>query len=85
MLIMTTHSVDDILRPETRARLVKLARELERDPAELLDDAVRDLEERRRYLEAMDAGLKDAEAGRIVDGDEVDGWLATWGSANEVR
>jgi predicted transcriptional regulator len=31
-------------------------------------------------VEAIKEGIRDAEGGRLVDHDEVDAWLASWGT-----
>ncbi len=43
------------------------------------------LEEDQRYLEAIAAGLADAEAGRLIDHARVVKWLASWGTDNELE
>ena len=43
------------------------------------------LQEEQKYLEAIAAGLADAEAGRLIDHAKVVKWLASWGSDNELE
>jgi prevent-host-death family protein len=43
------------------------------------------LRERYRFLEAVTAGLADAEAGRVVDHADVKDWLESWGTAAEGK
>jgi len=43
------------------------------------------LQEEQKYLEAIAAGLPDAEAGRLIDHAKVVKWLASWGSDNELE
>jgi prevent-host-death family protein len=45
--------------------------------------AFEELRERQRFLEAVAAGLADAEAGRTVEHKKVKEWLATWGAEAE--
>lgn len=45
--------------------------------------AFEELRERLRLLEAVAAGLADAEAGRVVDHKEVVMWLNSWGRTDE--
>ncbi len=43
------------------------------------------LQEQQRYLEAVAAGLADAETGRLVDHQKVVKWLTSWGTNNELE
>ncbi len=38
----------------------------------------------KEYLEAMDEGLADAEAGRTVSYEKIRRWLLSWGSDKEL-
>jgi predicted transcriptional regulator len=67
-------SLDEKLAEE----LENLAKESGRPAGELAADAVRALLARRQYLKAIDEGLEDAKAGRVVDGGEIDGILDEW-------
>ena len=46
--------------------------------------AFEEMRERNRYLESIAIGLADAEAGRVVNHDEVKAWLQSWGKSNEL-
>lgn len=72
--------LDDDVAKELEA----LARESGKPASELAAEAVRALIARRQYLKAIDEGLDDAKAGRLVDGDRVDAWLESWGTDNEL-
>ena len=46
--------------------------------------AFEQLRDRHRLLEAVAAGVRDADGGAVVDHDDVAGWLRSWGTANEL-
>lgn len=66
--------LDDALAKE----LEELAKESGRPVGEIAADAVRALLARRQYLKAIDEGLEDVRAGRVVDGEEVEAFLDDW-------
>ncbi len=77
---MTSLPVDDDLVKE----LEELAKSEGRSASDIARDALRAYVERQRYLAAIDRGRADVAAGRVVDGDRVDAWLASWGTDNEL-
>jgi|HubBroStandDraft_4_1064222.scaffolds.fasta_scaffold744270_2 RHH-type rel operon transcriptional repressor/antitoxin RelB len=67
---MTTHAIP--LEPDLWARLEELAASAGRSASELAAAVLRDfLEENARHLDAIDAGIAEADAGELVGLDEV--------------
>jgi predicted transcriptional regulator len=58
--------------------LEELAKESGKPVGEIAAEAVRALLARRQYLKAIDEGLEDVRAGRVVDGEEVEAFLDDW-------
>lgn len=87
-LLMTTTKNEDAkmqamastvaLDPELVKELEELATSEGRNPGDLVRDALRAYLERRRYLVAIDEGIRAADAGEVIEGDAVDSWLQTW-------
>ena len=76
------------LKDELQAQLEKAAERLDRPKSWIINEAVASWLEReesreRMYRETLE-GLADVEAGRVVDGDEVMAWIASWGTENEL-
>ena len=42
-----------------------------------------EMRERQSFLEAVAAGIADAEAGRVLDNNKVKAWLKSWGTSKE--
>ena len=72
---------------ELLARLEKAAEKMRRSKGWIINDAVREYlarEERdNRMLEETREALADIRAGRVVEGNAVLDWLATWGEDKE--
>jgi len=95
----TTHATSSIssmsgtfaLNRELQARLAALAEASSRQPAQLIEEAVREYVERQEYrhtraLEDLEAWKKFEAAGR-KDGislDEMTPWLDSWGADDEL-
>ena len=62
--------------------LEEVARESGRPVGEIAAEAVRALLSRRHYLKAIDEGLTDVKAGRVVDGEDLDAILDDWSQAS---
>jgi RHH-type rel operon transcriptional repressor/antitoxin RelB len=70
------------LPTKTRSRLQKLATATERSQNFLIVEAIEQfLDINEWQIQAIKASLDDPRD--TVDGDAVDAWLATWGSADE--
>lgn len=68
-------------------KLESTADKLQRSKSWLINDAVREYLAKeevkaQRLLETQEA-LQDMQAGRVVDGEAVMDWLASWGSEGE--
>lgn len=74
---MSSHALADrdaplVLDPQLRVRLEELAEALGRDASKLADAVLRQfLDESERHLAAIDAGIAEADAGELLDYDEV--------------
>lgn len=74
---MSTHSLAGVdlhlaLDPSLRERLEKLAAAIGRDASELASAALRGfLDENERQMEAIDAGIAEADAGQLLDYEDV--------------
>lgn len=66
---------------DLKKRLDQLAKAVERSRSWLTTDALRSyVEEQQWQLAEIEAGLRDAEAGRVVPHEEVERWLKSWGT-----
>lgn len=76
------------LQPELERPLREIASKLKRSKNWVLNQALREyvarneLEE-KRWQETLEA-LESVQEGRVVDGDAVHGWLASWGTDDEL-
>ena len=82
MAVTSLRIPDDLHEP-----LDKTARELQRSKNWIINQALRDYLKRRevekqRWVETL-ASLESVKAGRLIDGDEVDTWMESWGTDNE--
>lgn len=83
---MATTSVR--LPDDLAEQLTELAEKLNRSKSWLISEAVKDFvaranEDARRWQETLEA-LDAVKGGQFVDGEEVDAWLARWGSDDEL-
>lgn len=70
----------------TRLRLERLARATSRTKAFIAQEAIRDYVALNEWqIDAVEHGLADAEAGRLVEHEVVSSWLQSWGSKREKR
>lgn len=69
------------LDDDVASALSALARKEGSSPEQLAIRAVRALVERQAYLAAIDEGLDDVAAGRVVDGEKVDRFLEEWATS----
>lgn len=77
------------LSPETEEKLAAVAGRARRTKSWLINEAVKDYLDRlgrdeRRWEQTL-AALASAKAGRIVDGDEMVAWIASWGNKAEKK
>lgn len=70
---------------ELRDRLDRLAAVTGRSRSGLVAEALAAyLAEAEDHLAAVEQGLADAAAGRVVSHEEVERWLSSWGTADEL-
>ena len=71
---------------DLKKRIDQLAEASDRSRSWLTADALRHyVEDQQWQLAEIDAGLHDADAGRVVPHEEVDRWLKSWGSKRKQR
>jgi predicted transcriptional regulator len=74
------------LSKRARARLDKIAAATAQTPSRLVGQAVdMYLRDQERQLQRIDAGIKDVEAGRVVEHERVAAWLHSWGRKGEKQ
>ena len=76
------------IRKELQEPLEKVASELRRPKAWVINEALaayleRENQQQRMYRETLE-GLADVEAGRLIDGEQVMAWIESWGSNKEL-
>lgn len=77
------------LSPEVEEQLAAVAERARRTKSWLINEAVKDHlgrlgEDEKRWHETLEA-LASVRAGRVVDGDEVMEWIASWGRKAEKK
>jgi predicted transcriptional regulator len=72
------------LRPDLLERADRLAAMLERSRGWVMEKALeRYLDEEEREIAEVRQSLAEAEAGEVVDGEEVHRWMDSWGTEKE--
>jgi predicted transcriptional regulator len=76
------------LTEDLAGRVEALAAKLQRSKSWIINEAVRDYLERaeseaQRWRDTLKA-FDSIKAGKLVDGDAVDKWIASWGSDDEL-
>ena len=84
-MAMTSVRMND----ELMSRLEETANGLQRSKSWVINSAVKEFVEReekkaQRLEETLEA-LADLEAGRVIDGDEMNRWIESWGTDNELE
>jgi predicted transcriptional regulator len=77
------------LSPEVEEKLAAVAERARRTKSWLINEAVRDYlgrlgEDEKRWQETLEA-LASVRAGRVVEGDDVMAWIASWGKKAEKK
>jgi len=77
------------LSDEVSERLTKLAAKMQRSKSWLINEAVKDYlarteEDSKCWQETLEA-LASVKAGDLIEGDQIDTWLASWGNAKELE
>jgi predicted transcriptional regulator len=71
---------------ETRLRLERLARATSRSKAFLAQEAIRSyLELHEWQVASIEEGIRAADAGEVIEHEDVKAWLSSWGRARERR
>ena len=73
--------IDDALAKS----LEETAKESGVSTTDFVTEAVRVALEDHRYRDAVERGLADIKAGRVVDGDAMERWLGSWGTDDELE
>jgi predicted transcriptional regulator len=77
-------SLNITLAPELDDRLAAVAVRLDRPKSWVVEQAVREfLDLQSWHLAAIEEGIRDANAGRIVPHDKVVAWVESWGRPDE--
>jgi predicted transcriptional regulator len=72
------------IRPELTREIDALASALDRPKSWVVEKAVEAyLETQRWHIEAIEAGVAAADAGKVVPHEAVEAWIDSWGSAKE--
>ena len=73
------------LPPDLDKQVTDIAQALDRPKSWVIEHAIRDfVAVQAWHLAAIDEGLRDADAGRVVAHDEVAAWVRSWGKADEL-
>jgi predicted transcriptional regulator len=72
--------------PALSGRLGALAAKTERDPKDLVDEALAEyLHYKERYIAAVEEAIREADEGApMVENERVMAWVASWGTENEL-
>lgn len=77
------------LQPEIENPLEKLAKKLDRSKNYLINQAIkeflaRETLEEKRWTETLEA-IESVKSNRLVEEKDVNAWLESWGTANELK
>lgn len=73
------------LAPELNQQLADIAQALDRPKSWVIEQAIKDfVAVQAWHLAAIDEGIRDAEAGRVVSHDDVAAWVRSWGKPDEL-
>lgn len=73
------------LEPELNSQLAAIASALDRPKSWVIEQAVRDFVAVQKWqLDAIDEGIKAADAGLVVAHEDVVAWVESWGQAGEL-
>jgi len=77
------------LQPEIESPLESLAKKLDRSKNYLINQAIKEFIDRKntdekRWAETIEA-IDSVKAGKVVAEGEVNEWLESWGSENEIK
>jgi predicted transcriptional regulator len=73
------------LTPQLEKEVGKVAKALGRPASWVVEQAVKEfLAVQESHLAAIDEGIQDADAGRVIPHDEVAAWVRSWDKPDEV-
>jgi predicted transcriptional regulator len=73
------------LSPELNQQVADIARALDRPMSWVIERAIKDfVAVQGWHLAAIDEGIQDADAGRVVSHDEVAAWVRSWDEPDEL-
>ena len=73
------------LTPELDKQVGKIAEAMDRPKSWVIEQAVKDfVAVQEWHLAAIEEGLRDGDAGRVVPHDDVAAWMRTWGKPDEL-
>jgi predicted transcriptional regulator len=74
------------LPPELNQQVADIAQALDRPKSWVIEQAIKDfVAVQAWHLAAIDEGIRDADAGRVVSHDDVVAWVRSWGKPDELR
>jgi predicted transcriptional regulator len=78
-------SVSIRLEPELNEKLSAVASHLDRPKSWVIQQALREFVELQLWqVAAIEEGLRDADAGRVVKHEDVVAWVESWGRPDEL-
>ena len=73
------------LTPELNKQVSDIAAALDRPKSWVIEQAIKDfVAVQAWHVAAIDEGIEDADAGRIVSHDDVAAWVRSWGKPDEL-
>lgn len=73
------------LAPELDKEVSKIAKALNRPKSWVIEQAIKEFVALQEWhLAAIEEGIRDADAGRVVPHDEVAAWVRSWGKPDEL-
>ena len=73
------------LTPDLDAQVTKIAEAMNRSKIWVIEQAIKDfVAVQEWHLAAIDKGIRDADAGRVVPHDDVAAWVRSWGKPGEL-
>ena len=73
------------LAPELNKQVTDIAHALDRPKSWVIEQAIKDfVAVQAWHLAAIEEGVRDADAGRVVSHDDVAAWVRSWGQPDEL-
>jgi predicted transcriptional regulator len=73
------------LAPELNKQVTDIAHALDRPKSWVIEQAIKDfVAVQAWHLTAIEEGVRDADAGRVVSHDDVAAWVRSWGQPDEL-